>query len=422
MISNDCSILIYKCSFQLLVDSNDGGAIYLHLSNDSKSSEKNNVIEKCQFNQCSENKGGAIYISSSKSSFNFDVIDNKFANNKANQCGGGIYFCVNHGNILYCHFLNNVCSNQKGCDMTFDFSTGNSKEILKVNSNVFDHFLSNNKIESMFYFIYKETVNFTFIDNKINVSINSKSDFYVFDCLQSNIQFIRNFKFDNNFIFPSDLMERNIKSDNFNYDIGNPFTGSCTTEKQDEFNDVIIYDNGNKRCKFASDEEKKIDVIVLVTNFTGFKQRNDDGGAIHIINCGLECKKSYFYDCISFNGGGGAIYYSNSITNYQIDLILSSIQFQECKAIYGGAIYIYSISKYSIISVDFCSFISNDILQREAFNMYQLYGGSSIFLTTRIGSFINCSFNRNKGDSGSIKIYGDFEKKIKKFHPDSSFQ
>lgn len=26
--SNDCSILIYKCSFQLLVDSNDGGAIY----------------------------------------------------------------------------------------------------------------------------------------------------------------------------------------------------------------------------------------------------------------------------------------------------------------------------------------------------------------------------------------------------------
>lgn len=50
-------------------------------------------------------------------------------------------------------------------------------------------------------------------------------------------------------------------------------------------------------------------VQVIVSEFKNLE--NDDGGAIHLINCGFSCDKTVFTECKSNNSGGGAIYINN---------------------------------------------------------------------------------------------------------------
>lgn len=416
--AKECQVLIFKCLFQSLITHNNGGAIYIYLSDDSKFQEKNNLIEKCSFKQCKANKGGALYISTLQSSFNFDIIDNIFQNNEAMQSGGGIYLGTVHGNIFYCHFIDNFCLQKEGSDITFEFTIPEVKltDSLNVQCNIFDHSRLNGEINSIFYFNHKEPVYFTFTDNTINCSLNTNTNFYIFDSFQYNKQIEGEFKFDRICILPFDLAEKSIKGPNFDYDIGNPFISDSLTNIPNDFYKLIIYDDTknsmNERCKFSSNEEQKISVIVTVSKFSGCKQRDNNGGAIYIENCGLECANSLFEDCISFTGGGGAIYFIKSITVHENNINLTNIKFKSCKAVYGGALYIYSISRSSDISVSFCSFQSNDILNRESLSVYQLFGGSSVFLTARIGIFLNCSFSGNKGEGGSFKIFGNFEQKM----------
>lgn len=416
--AKECQVLILKCSFQSLITSNNGGAIYIRLSNDSKFQEKSNLIEKCSFKKCKANKGGALYISTLQSSFNFDIIDNIFQNNEAMQSGGGIYFGTVHGNIYYCHFIDNICEQKEGSDITFEFTIPDVMltDSLNVQCNKFDHSKLNGEINSFFYFNHKEPVYFTFTDNTINISLKANSNFYIFDSFQSNKQFEGEFKFDRICILPFDITEKRIKGPNFDYDIGNPFITDSLTNIPNDFYKLIIYDDAkksmNERCKYSSNEEQKISVIVTVSKFSGYKQRDENGGAICIENCALECANSIFEDCISFTGGGGAIFFTKSITVHENNLNLTNINFKRCKAVYGGALYIYSLSRSSNISVSFCSFHSNEILNRESLSVYQLFGGSSVFLTARIGTFLNCSFNGNKGESGSFKIFGNFESKF----------
>lgn len=188
-----------------------------------------------------------------------------------------------------------------------------------------------------------------------------------------------------------------------------------------EYADYIVFNDNKKRCKYSSNEGKIMRVLVLNTNFTAYEQRGEDGGAIQIINCGLACNNSNFKCCSSLIGGGGAIYFQNFFGGYANHLILSKLHFKECKAIYGGALYAFSVSKSSIISIDLCSFKSNDLIQRNSNSIYQLHGGSSIFLTIRNGFILDCSFKFNKGDDASFKIYGNFERnpnEIKFVYPD----
>ena len=409
--SKECQIIIYRCTFQLVLDSNDGGAIYIYLSNDNNIQEKYNIIEKCKFLQCSANNGGAIYISSLLSSFRFDVYDNIFENNQATQNGGAIYFNSVHGSINYCHFINNVCPHHEGCDIAFEFSIPDTKqnEILNVHDNVFEHTFLNDESNSMIYFIHKETVSFFFTDNTVNITNKPHSNFHIFNSHEPNTVFKGIWSFDRLYIPSIESNKEIIKSANFNFNFDEALNNFKTTQRPADLSDFIIFDNEKDRCVCASNEEKKVNVLVLVSKFDSFKQRGEEGGAICIRNCGLECSNTDFIDCAS-SIGGGAIFFSNSITMYENNLFLSNLHFRQCRAVFGGALYVYSLSKHSNLSIQSCTFELNENLQREGINLYNLHGGSSLFLTARIGSVLNCTFSNNRGDCGSLKIYGNFER------------
>ena len=142
---------------------------------------------------------------------------------------------------------------------------------------------------------------------------------------------------------------------------------------------------------------------VDVSNFTDIKYDGDFGGAIYVTNYGLECNKIKFDNCSSESAGGG-IYIKNENPNLDKNISLINLNFNECKAIYGGAIYIYSDSKLSDVLIKNCVFYNNEASENESL---PLFGGSSIFLTALKGVVIRCKFANNKGTS--VKVNNEFE-------------
>ncbi|KAK8840069.1 hypothetical protein M9Y10_031004 [Tritrichomonas musculus] len=148
---------------------------------------------------------------------------------------------------------------------------------------------------------------------------------------------------------------------------------------------------------------RSVTVNVAVSQFEGIK--NDDGGAIHLKNCGITCDKTIFSQCESEKGGGGGIYIHNSV-NIINSVNLNELSFDTCKADYGGAIYIYSSDESSIVSISKCSFTKNEAKLNDSEN--DLFGGCAIFLTVINGYVKKCRFKNNFGIGGSLKISNNF--------------
>lgn len=133
-----------------------------------------------------------------------------------------------------------------------------------------------------------------------------------------------------------------------------------------------------------------------------------NGGALRIINHGVSIVNSNFTSCKSTEGSGGAIYIYNNIEDetktYSITII--NLSFAECSAIYGGAVFIYSPSKDSPISIKSCNFTEN--VARGTTNTNNLYGGSALYLVCVSSEIVDCKFNHNKGKGGAVKITDDF--------------
>lgn len=102
-------------------------------------------------------------------------------------------------------------------------------------------------------------------------------------------------------------------------------------------------------------------IQVLTTNFTDY-QKDGDGSAIHLSNCGLIVNSSHFIDCISTSpvGGGGAIYINNSM-NIENNVTFIDVLFLRCKAAYGGAVFLYSNSDININYFLRCKFWCKDM-------------------------------------------------------------
>lgn len=144
-------------------------------------------------------------------------------------------------------------------------------------------------------------------------------------------------------------------------------------------------------------------VQINVTNFTDIKYEGDFGGAIHIVNYGFEISKTKFSNCTSEKAGGG-IYIKNNLTNINKKIDLKGLTFSECGAVYGGAVYIYSVSRKSKIEIKNCIFTNNKASNDKSL---PLFGGSSIFMTARKGKVIECSMNDNEGTD--LKLYNYFD-------------
>lgn len=74
-------------------------------------------------------------------------------------------------------------------------------------------------------------------------------------------------------------------------------------------NDVNITLN---RFSYNGDDYEIL-IHVIKTNFKNFVNESD-GGAILILNSGFECTSVNFTECVSLNGGGGAIYITECVS------------------------------------------------------------------------------------------------------------
>lgn len=195
-------------------------------------------------------------------------------------------------------------------------------------------------------------------------------------------------------------------------DLENPATPSRTPPPPD-FVEEIVFDKNNytenedrTRVEKVVDGGEQTNVLIklIADQFQG--NTNDDGGAVHIINCGMECKQTHFIDCKSENGGGGGVYIKNS-EDLMNNIHFEDLLFKNCQSQYGGAIYIYSSSKSNQVRIYSCTFESNSATLKESDN--GLFGGSSIFLSTKRGSVRKCTFSDDGASESVLKIYNKFD-------------
>ena len=161
------------------------------------------------------------------------------------------------------------------------------------------------------------------------------------------------------------------------------------------------------RCEYNGNQEDIL-VRIIRTNFTDYFNESD-GGAVLITNCGFECNGVNFTECVSLNGGGGAIYIKNR-RPLKYNITLNATCFTRCKAAYGGGCYIYSSSDKNEVLLEYCSFNSNSITNKKE----KYFGGSSLFLSSKNGNINFCCFKNNKGKFGSVKIYNKFDDELNK--------
>lgn len=226
----------------------------------------------------------------------------------------------------------------------------------------------------------------------------SKSDFFSkSDKFTSSFYFSKTAKFTQSDAFtkaidsPSEVLPSEEPSNHL------PGGITCGVFDDDEYFQIDI-------CKYSVSVKKLVYVIVLSDNFANYKQ-NEDGSAINLINCGLLCNNTKFFECVSFSGAGGAIYIKNSfdITN---NATFINTSFSQCKASYGGAVYLSVDSGLFDISFNRCIFESNEALIkiRPTGQSNQLFGGDALYAICSGISIINSSFLRHKGGYGAIKI------------------
>lgn len=118
----------------------------------------------------------------------------------------------------------------------------------------------------------------------------------------------------------------------------------------------------------------------------------NDGGAIHLENCGITANQTKIANCSSLGNGGG-IYICNT-NDEPNDVNLTGLTFTNCEATNGAAMYIYTTSIKNQVEIKRCSFEGNEAS----------LAGSAIYLATKNGSVSQCKFINNKGTAPLIKI------------------
>ena len=126
----------------------------------------------------------------------------------------------------------------------------------------------------------------------------------------------------------------------------------------------------------------------------------DNGAAIRLINYTLICQNTKFINCSSSKGGGG-IYI---VVEMPIErpIILENLTFIKCKAIYGGAVYIYN-NQPSSVRIKSCIFNQNEANKHATSPGDPLYGGAACYLQVIDSNITNCTFYKNIGSS--VKIF-----------------
>lgn len=124
----------------------------------------------------------------------------------------------------------------------------------------------------------------------------------------------------------------------------------------------------NKDCDTDGRVERVInqtEPIMLTINVSLFENidHNDDGGAIHVINAGIQCDGNIFRQCTSTKAGG-AIYVKNDY-DFLNQLTFVNLEINKCTAEYGGGIFISTTSNKNPVIIKACKFDGNTALTKE---------------------------------------------------------
>lgn len=167
-------------------------------------------------------------------------------------------------------------------------------------------------------------------------------------------------------------------------------------------------------CSYEGSLDNPVLVTINMSLFSSI-QSNENGGAILLKNAGLVCTSISFSNCktnsdgkegdSSSSGGGGGICIMNDI-EMNNSVSIKEANFTKCKAGYGGAVFIYSKSISSKISILDCYFASNEATFSSS-QTSKTSGGSAIFITTKSSFISDCVFFKNIGEN-QVKIENQF--------------
>lgn len=178
-----------------------------------------------------------------------------------------------------------------------------------------------------------------------------------------------------------------------------PFGEDCLVENE-EGNHTI------HPCYVTNSQDKTVNVIVLLSNFTDIIEKNS-GASISIINGGFNCINATFNHCVSTEGGGG-VFIKNSI-DLSNEILFKNLFFTKCQALYGGAVYIYFSLENKNINITSCKSSYNTALRQHSASNNELFGGSHLFVTARNINITKSIFKKGTGKGSSVKIYLVFD-------------
>lgn len=389
-------LLLYGCKFNSVK-----GAIYCNYLDTTDFSKQVNIITKCEFTNCeSTGNGGAIYVMTYNPSYDIQITDSLFENCQATD-GGAIHIITPKGTIQNCRFVKNVAKGN-GNDISFTSVLAISFSVTNCNFNV-----DSNLGKSMLYINVNDQYNFHFVNNAITIE-NQNTNYHLFDSMADSFNGV--LEFSGNCMTPSE--DKNVikgsKAQNLNIDLENDF-GSCQNsfepvvpEEQEVIDETKCH--SNDRCQFEEKETKAIYVIIKVTEFNDISKSDLNGGALSITNAGLKCDQTTFTKCTASNGGGGAIYakYTFNLPN---SMTFENLKISQCKASYGGGLYVYSNSEENYVSIQSCQFDSNSIIEG---GNTKIHGGSAMYLTINKGRVNDCTF-KGTSKSGLLKFTNNFD-------------
>lgn len=78
---------------------------------------------------------------------------------------------------------------------------------------------------------------------------------------------------------------------------------------------------------------------------------------------------------------------------------------EPCKANCGAGVYIYSPSEYNPVKIDSYNFNNNKLLSS---GNVKLNSGSAVYIVAKNCEIIHCSFDKNEGKGGAVRVTDDF--------------
>lgn len=397
-------VLLFNCTFKGITDtSNYGGALIISFGSATIPYNKG-TIDGCYFIECKTgDRGGAIYIDGhNEMATEFSITNSHFIDNTVNKIGGAIYMESVSITLINNTFINNKGVN--GADIYYEIPDTSklSSSYFKAENNQFDHTFSGS--ESLIYIkstdIIKISLNFD--NNDVNLR-NPSDGSLLFDFSNANTK-TDYFVFSNNYINPLNESLIGPSGMDLKIDFENNFK---PLEPENKNCSITSYTSGPiNLCRSSNSDGKDVYIQVISSTFNDFKNESD-GGVFHNLNCFFTCIRCKFNNCVSVNGGGGAIYIKNSLQN-EYNVLIENDAFDGCKAPYGGAVYVYSNSELGEVLIKKCTFTSNVILERSVTKDGDLTGGSSLFLYIKKGKVFFCKFSGNQ-DTESVKIYNTFD-------------